>query len=52
LERIMRGISYTQEAVAGGSPDLLIVTFKKGFNANLCETLVDLLQTVEEADTE
>ncbi len=52
MERIMRGIALAKEAVASGSPDPLIEKFKEGFNANLCETLTELLQTVDEADTE
>ena len=52
LERIMRGIAFTQEAIAIGSPEPLIAKYKEGFNANLCETLMELLQTVEEANTE
>lgn len=52
LERIMRGIAFTQEAVTAGSPEPLIMKFKEGFNANLCETLMELLQTVDEANTE
>ncbi|HZM03185.1 MAG TPA: hypothetical protein VFC44_09190 [Candidatus Saccharimonadales bacterium] len=52
MERIMRGIVFTQEAVASGSPEPLIAKYKAGFNANLCETLMELLQTVDEANTE
>jgi hypothetical protein len=52
LERIMRGIAVTQEAVTSGSPDPLIAGFQTGFNANLCETLMEILVTVDEANTE
>ncbi|SPE58496.1 conserved hypothetical protein [Verrucomicrobia bacterium] len=52
LERIMRGIAFTQEAVASGSPEPLIERFQQGFNANLCETLMEFLLSVDEAKTE
>ncbi|MEI6075303.1 MAG: hypothetical protein WCS94_07010 [Verrucomicrobiota bacterium] len=52
LERIMRGIAATREAVVSGSPDPLIAGYKDGFSANLCESLMELLQTVDEANTE
>lgn len=44
LVRIFRGLKNTVEAVNEESPDPIVENYLSGFNANLCDTLVDLVK--------
>jgi hypothetical protein len=44
LVRIFRGLKNTEEAVSKESPDPIVENYSRGLNANMCETLVDIIK--------
>lgn len=52
IERTIRGLSYTQDAVLEGKPEQVAIQYNKGLNANMCETVVDILKDAGEISTE
>ncbi|MEA2075613.1 MAG: hypothetical protein U9O85_07775 [Euryarchaeota archaeon] len=44
LLRIFRGLKNTEEAVNEESPDPIVENYLSGFNANMCDTLVDIVK--------
>ena len=46
VERIAQGLQDVQAATASGTPTELTQKYEQGFNANLCETLLRMLETV------
>jgi hypothetical protein len=43
VQRIARGLNTIQLAEASGNPGLIAENFRTGFNANMCDALVDLV---------
>lgn len=44
MERIIRGLSNTRQAVRGNDPQLLIREYASGFNGNMCQSIVRMSQ--------
>ncbi|WYD81436.1 MAG: hypothetical protein V8K32_03430 [Candidatus Electrothrix gigas] len=42
IERIVRGIKDTTEAVTKKDPDILVANFSSGFNSRMCEAIVEM----------
>jgi hypothetical protein len=52
VERIIRGIKNTQEAVNEGNVDILVNNYKNGLNANTCDVLSEILEVFHEIQSE
>lgn len=52
VERIIRGIKNTQEAVIEGNVDILVNNYKNGLNANTCDVLSEILEVFHEIQSE
>jgi PIN domain nuclease of toxin-antitoxin system len=52
VERIIRGIKNTQEAVIEGNVDILVNNYKTGLNANTCDVLSEILENFNEIQSE
>lgn len=52
VERIIRGIKNTQEAVIEGNVDILVNNYKDGLNANTCDVLSEILEDFKEIQSE
>jgi len=52
VERIAAGYEKTNEAASSGSSDVIVDSFQKAFNANMCETLTDLYEAVNGREME
>lgn len=44
MERIIRGLILTQEAVWSGDVRVLVSNYQRGLNANLCEILMEMIE--------
>ena len=44
MERIVRGLSITKQAVKSNDPQLLIREYASGFNGNMCQSIVRMSQ--------
>ncbi len=44
MERIVRGLSTTQQAISSRNPQLLIEEYASGFNANMCQAILRMSQ--------
>jgi len=44
MERIVRGLSFTKQAVKNNDPKLLIREYASGFNGNMCQSVVRMSQ--------
>jgi hypothetical protein len=44
MERIIRGLSITKQAVRSNDPQLLIQEYASGFNGNMCQAIVKMSQ--------
>jgi len=52
MERFSFGIKNLQEAILSGSTDPLTRNYDRGFNANICQDLVDMAEAVEDIEIE
>jgi len=52
MERIAQGLQDVQTATVSGVPEQLTEKYEHGFNANLCETLREMLKSVGERGLE
>ena len=52
MERIIRGLQISANAVHEGNVDIITNGFDKGFNANLCEVMTQLTESLEEFNIE
>ncbi|MEN8134004.1 MAG: hypothetical protein ABFS18_00520 [Thermodesulfobacteriota bacterium] len=47
IERIVRGIKNTTEAVSKKDPEILVANFSSGFNSRMCEAIVEMGEALE-----
>jgi hypothetical protein len=47
MERIVRGIQYTNEAVNKKDPEILVTNYRYGFNSRMCEAIVEMGEVLE-----
>lgn len=47
IERIVRGIQNTNEAVYKKDPEILVTNFRYGFNSRMCEAIVEMGEVLE-----
>lgn len=52
MQRIYRGLSSIRDAVLSGSPEILIRDYERGFNANLCEVMLDATRQTADSQIE
>ena len=44
MERIVKGLLFTQEATESREPNILIENYHQGFNSNMCTAIVNMSQ--------
>lgn len=47
MERVVRGIQKTNEAILEKNPDLLVSNYRHGFNSRMCEAIVEMGEVLE-----
>lgn len=47
MERVVRGIQKTNEAILEKNPDLLVADYNQGFNSRMCEAIVEIGEVLE-----
>jgi len=47
MERIVRGLQKTNEAVLEKNPDILVSDYHRGFNSRMCEAIVEMGELIE-----
>lgn len=47
MERIVRGIQSTNEAISKKDPEIIVTNYRHGFNSKMCEAIVEMGEILE-----
>lgn len=47
MERVVRGIQKTNEAILAKNPDLIVADYRQGLNSRMCEAIVEIGELVK-----